>query len=96
MLLLANGMEFEGTALGKTGVTIGETVFNTSMTGYQEVLTDASYFGQIVAMTYPMIGNYGVNALDSKGKNPASAALSSGTTARTLPGTGGKFPWTNT
>jgi carbamoyl-phosphate synthase small subunit len=63
-LILEDGMVFEGTAFGFDGETIGEVVFNTSMSGYQEVLTDPSYNGQIVAMTYPMIGNYGVNDQD--------------------------------
>ena len=63
-LLLADGTVFEGTAMGAEGTTIGETVFNTSMTGYEEILTDASYYGQIVTQTYPLIGNYGVNGED--------------------------------
>jgi carbamoyl-phosphate synthase small subunit len=63
-LILEDGMEFEGTLFGYDGDTIGEVVFNTSMSGYHEVLTDPSYNGQIVAMTYPMIGNYGVNEED--------------------------------
>lgn len=66
-LLLEDGTVFTGKSLGETGIAIGETVFNTGMTGYQEVLTDASYFGQIVTMTYPLIGNYGVNDLDGEG-----------------------------
>ena len=60
-LILENGMVFEGKAFGYTEEAVGELVFNTSMTGYQEVLTDPSYYGQIVVMTYPMIGNYGLN-----------------------------------
>ena len=63
-LALANGSVFEGTAFGAEGEIHGEVVFNTSMTGYQEILTDPSYNGQIVTMTYPLIGNYGVNAED--------------------------------
>ena len=63
-LLLEDGTRFEGSAIGEVGVAIGETVFNTGMTGYQEVLTDPSYYGQMVAMTYPLIGNYGVNQID--------------------------------
>ncbi len=63
-LILEDGSEFEGVIFGYEGETIGEVVFNTSMSGYQEVLTDPSYNGQIVAMTYPMIGNYGVNKED--------------------------------
>jgi carbamoyl-phosphate synthase small subunit len=60
-LLLSDGSIFEGKALGASGETVGEVVFNTGMTGYQEILTDPSYAGQIVMMTYPMIGNYGIN-----------------------------------
>ena len=63
-LVLANGSVFSGTAFGAVGETIGEVVFNTSMTGYQEILTDPSYNGQIVTMTYPLIGNYGINTED--------------------------------
>lgn len=63
-LALANGSVFTGTSFGAVGEIQGEVVFNTSMTGYQEILTDPSYNGQIVTMTYPLIGNYGVNAID--------------------------------
>jgi carbamoyl-phosphate synthase small subunit len=63
-LILEDGAEFEGVSFGHDSESIGEVVFNTSMSGYQEVLTDPSYNGQIVAMTYPMIGNYGVNEED--------------------------------
>lgn len=63
-LLLSDGSHFPGSALGAGGVTVGEVVFNTGMTGYQEVMTDPSYAGQMVAFTYPLIGNYGVNEDD--------------------------------
>jgi len=63
-LILENGMIFEGSAFGQYGTTVGEVVFNTGMTGYQEILTDPSYYGQMVTMTYPLIGNYGVNLED--------------------------------
>ncbi|HQX49147.1 MAG TPA: glutamine-hydrolyzing carbamoyl-phosphate synthase small subunit [Planctomycetaceae bacterium] len=63
-LALANGMVFTGQAFGAEGEVHGEVVFNTSMTGYQEILTDPSYNGQIVTMTYPLIGNYGINLED--------------------------------
>ena len=63
-LALSDGTVFTGTAFGATGEVYGEVVFNTSMTGYQEILTDPSYFGQIVTMTYPLIGNYGANEVD--------------------------------
>ena len=64
LLVLADGTVFEGKSFGAQGETIGEVVFNTSMTGYQEILTDPSYKGQIVTMTCPQIGNYGVNEED--------------------------------
>jgi carbamoyl-phosphate synthase small subunit len=63
-LVLADGTVFEGKGFGAEGETIGEVVFNTSMTGYQEILTDSSYKGQIVTMTYTQIGNYGINEED--------------------------------
>ncbi|HXH85781.1 MAG TPA: carbamoyl phosphate synthase small subunit, partial [Nitrospira sp.] len=64
LLALADGAVFEGRALGHEGETVGEVVFNTAMTGYQEVLTDPSYKGQIITMTCPHIGNYGVTPED--------------------------------
>jgi carbamoyl-phosphate synthase small subunit len=69
-LALADGRIFEGTAFGAEGETTGEVVFNTSMTGYQEILTDPSYEGQLVAMTYPEIGNVGVNPEDIESRKP--------------------------
>ena len=69
-LVLENGMEFEGRAFGYLEETVGEVVFNTGMTGYQEVLTDPSYYGQIVTMTYPLVGNYGVNLEDNESDKP--------------------------
>ena len=68
LLALADGTVFEGRALGYEGETVGEVVFNTSMTGYQEVLTDPSYKGQIITMTCPHIGNYGVTPEDSESR----------------------------
>ena len=65
-LLLEDGRIFPGDMIGASGETLGEAVFNTSMTGYQEVLTDPSYAGQIVTMTYPLIGNYGVTPDDAE------------------------------
>lgn len=65
-LLLEDGRCFEGERIGASGTTLGEAVFNTSMTGYQEVLTDPSYAGQIVVMTTPMVGNYGTNPDDAE------------------------------
>jgi carbamoyl-phosphate synthase small subunit len=70
LLVLEDGRCFEGESFGSTGTSTGEVCFNTSMTGYQEVVTDPSYRGQIVAMTYPMIGNYGVNPLDHESHEP--------------------------
>lgn len=64
LLVLADGTVFEGKGFGAPGETIGEVVFNTSMTGYQEILSDSSYKGQIVTMTYSQIGNYGINKED--------------------------------
>jgi carbamoyl-phosphate synthase small subunit len=69
-LALEDGTVYTGTAFGARGEAFGEVVFNTSMTGYQEVLTDPSYKGQIVTMTYPLIGNYGVNADDQESSKP--------------------------
>ena len=70
VLALADGTVFEGWAYGAEGETVGEVVFNTSMCGYQEILTDPSYKGQIVTMTYPLIGNYGVNPEDVESRRP--------------------------
>jgi carbamoyl-phosphate synthase small subunit len=69
-LVLENGTVFEGLSAGFDGDAEGEIVFNTAMTGYQEILTDPSYKGQIVTMTYPLIGNYGVNAEDVESSQP--------------------------
>jgi len=71
VLALADGTLFEGASFGAEGEALGEVVFNTSMTGYQEVLTDPSYKGQMVVMTYPLIGNYGINLEDVESKAPA-------------------------
>ena len=65
-LLLANGMVFEGQSVGAEGVTVGEVVFATGMVGFQETLTDPSYYGQIITQTYPLIGNYGMNSEDKE------------------------------
>ncbi len=70
LLVLEDGMVFEGSGFGAEGEVFGEVVFNTSMTGYQEILTDPSYNGQIVTMTYPEIGNYGVNEEDVESRRP--------------------------
>ncbi len=70
LLALEDGRIFEGESFGAAGTQVGEICFNTSMTGYQEVLTDPSYRGQIVAMTYPHIGNYGTNEFDQESARP--------------------------
>jgi len=70
LLALADGTVFEGSAFGAQGEVVGEIVFNTSLTGYQEILTDPSYTGQIVTMTYPEIGNVGVNTEDVESRQP--------------------------
>jgi carbamoyl-phosphate synthase small subunit len=70
LIALEDGRTFSGESFGASGTSVGEICFNTSMTGYQEVLTDPSYRGQIVTMTYPLIGNYGTNALDNESSEP--------------------------
>ena len=70
ILATEDGTVLEGRAVGAEGESEGELVFNTSMTGYQEILTDPSYAGQIVTMTYPHIGNYGVNGDDVESGHP--------------------------
>ncbi|MFA5276047.1 MAG: glutamine-hydrolyzing carbamoyl-phosphate synthase small subunit, partial [Candidatus Omnitrophota bacterium] len=70
ILVLEDGTIFKGSSFGASGESFGEVVFNTSMAGYQEIITDPSYKGQIVAMTYPLIGNYGVNEDDVESSKP--------------------------
>lgn len=70
ILVLEDGRTFRGLSFGAEGETFGEMVFNTSMSGYQEILTDPSYAGQLVCMTYPLIGNYGVNEEDVESRRP--------------------------
>src|SRR5919205_2487214 len=93
LLVLEDGRAFRGRAWGAVAEACGEMVFNTSMSGYQEVLTDPSYAGQIVCMTYPLIGNYGVNRADEESARPwvegfvvreASAVASSWRSEETL------------
>ncbi len=74
-LLLEDGRRFDGDLLGAEALALGEVVFNTCMSGYQEVLTDPSYTGQLVTMTYPLIGNYGVNAEDRESPVPQVAGF---------------------
>src|SRR6202790_5748923 len=74
-LVLADGAVFWGKGVGAARHAVGEVCFNTSMTGYQEIVTDPSYRGQIVTMTYPEIGNYGVNAQDVESAKPHLAGF---------------------
>ncbi len=87
ILVLADGTVFRGTSIGASGQTVGEVVFNTSMTGYQEILTDPSYTKQIVTLTYPHIGNYGVNLEDVE----SGQVYASGLIIRDLPLTHSNF-----
>src|SRR5688572_10894544 len=75
ILALEDGSVFHGEGFGARASACGEVCFNTSMTGYQEILTDPSYKGQIVTMTYPLIGNYGVNEVDTESWRPHLAGF---------------------
>jgi carbamoyl-phosphate synthase small subunit len=75
VLVLADGSVFRGLAIGETGMAVGEVVFNTAMTGYQEILTDPSYCQQIVTLTYPHIGNVGVNSEDTESRSVFASGL---------------------
>ena len=75
LLALEDGALFPGRAVGADGEVTGEVVFNTAMTGYQEILTDPSYAGQLVCLTYPLIGNYGVNEDDPESRQPWTRGL---------------------
>ena len=81
VLALADGSVFRGLSIGAQGSTSGEVVFNTALTGYQEILSDPSYLRQIVTLTYPHIGNVGANALDME----SSRACAAGLVVRDLP-----------
>ena len=81
VLALADGTVFHGRSVGADGKTVGEVVFNTAMTGYQEILTDPSYAQQIVTLTYPHIGNTGTNSADAE----SSAVHAAGLIIRDLP-----------
>jgi carbamoyl-phosphate synthase small subunit len=89
VLVLADGSVFRGCSIGAAGQTVGEVVFNTAMTGYQEILTDPSYAGQIVTLTYPHIGNTGTNPEDAESRKAYAAGL----VIRDLPPTSN---WRNT
>jgi len=75
VLALADGTVFRGSSIGAPGHTVGEVVFNTAMSGYQEILTDPSYCQQIVTLTYPHIGNYGINEEDAEASMVHAAGL---------------------
>src|ERR1700684_3598978 len=75
LLVLADGTVLEGFGLGATGHAVGEVCFNTAMTGYQEILTDPSYAGQIITFTFPHIGNVGTNLEDIESINPAARGI---------------------
>ena len=75
ILILEDGTLFKGTAIGATGLSVGEVVFNTAMTGYQEILTDPSYAKQLVTLTYPHIGNTGTNDEDKESSNVWATGL---------------------
>jgi len=92
VLALADGTIFRGTSIGSLGSTVGEVVFNTALTGYQEILTDPSYRRQIVTLTYPHIGNYGVNPEDVE----AAAVHAAGLVIRDLPIRASNFRQTQT
>ena len=75
LLALADGSLYHGLAVGADGMSTGEVVFNTAMTGYQEILTDPSYARQLVTLTYPHIGNTGINAVDAESDGVHAAGL---------------------
>jgi carbamoyl-phosphate synthase small subunit len=77
LLVLEDGLVFSGYNFGAKGENSGEVVFNTSLSGYQEILTDPSYAGQIVVMTYPEIGNYGINSEDIESYRPFAEGFES-------------------
>lgn len=82
LLVLADGTVFEGQGFGATGAVVGEVCFNTAMTGYQEILTDPSYAGQLITFTFPHIGNTGINQEDMENASPAAASAARGAILR--------------
>ena len=84
VLVLADGLVLRGQGLGATGEAVGEVCFNTAMTGYQEILTDPSYAGQIITFTFPHIGNVGVNSEDIENASPAAATAARGAIFRAM------------
>ena len=95
LLALEDGKIFQGHAFGAEGEAKGEVVFDTGMTGYQEVLTDPSFRGQIVTMTYPLIGNCGLNSQDSESSRPQVEALIVREKALFIVAGEEKKPWKN-
>ncbi len=93
LLVLEDGAVYEGRTFAGKGEVGGEVVFNTSMTGYQEILTDPSYRGQIVTMTYPLIGNYGINRRMWNREKSGSKVLSSKNTSRSRATGGPGWRW---
>ncbi len=93
-LILANGSIFEGQSIGSTEDCVCEMVFNTSMVGYQEILTDPSYAGQGIVMSYPLIGNYGVNSEDNESSRPGERHLSFATSPGGAVISAAKVIWT--
>ena len=85
LLILADGTRLEGRGIGAVGHAAGEVCFNTAMTGYQEILTDPSYAGQIITFTFPHIGNVGVNAEDIENSSPAAATTRTRSPRRSSP-----------
>ena len=85
LLALEDGTVFEGRSCGAAGETFGEVVFNTSMVGYQEIVSDPSYAGQIVTFTYPQVGNYGVNAIDTWWCTTCATPPATGSACRASP-----------
>ena len=92
-LLLANGMVFAGQSVGAEGVTVGEVVFATGMVGFEETLTDPSYYGQIITQTYPLIGNYGMNSEDKESGKIWAKGTSCAKHARPLPTSAARKRW---
>ena len=82
LLISQNGQKLYGYGIGATGDTVGEVCFNTAMTGYQEILTDPSYLGQLVTFTFPHIGNVGVNEDDNETSNSAQPQAAQGLIVR--------------
>ncbi len=92
-LILANGRVFRGVSVGCPGTTIGEVVFATGMVGFEETLTDPSYYGQIITQTYPLIGNYGMNSEDVESGKIWARVTSCAKHARPLPTSAARKRW---